>query len=195
MYLQLIFIHIQIQDTNLNLIFMRNKKYYVLVIILIGLVFFTDYNLSFYGRGSNILKTQITYGYNLDFDNLEGFKIEEEEFIQVIGQGTKINNSITVNKITKYSYNLKGVFCEILDSKNKLRYIKVTYDENRAMGDKISYDLINKSEIDNNLIWYNVIDSRKIQYLLIINFILKLSLFFLIVFMFIVFFKKNKNRE
>jgi hypothetical protein len=174
---------------------MRNKKYYVLVIILIGLVFFTDYNLSFYGRGSNILKTQITYGYNLDFDNLEGFKIEEEEFIQVIGQGTKMNNSITVNKITKYSYNLKGVFCEILDSKNKLRYIKVTYDKNRAMGDKISYDLINKSEIDNNLIWYNVIDSRKIQYLLIINFILKLSLFFLIVFMFIVFFKKNKNRE
>ena len=126
--------------------------------ILISLIVFLiiDYNRSFYGKGFNIFRHKITYDLNTDFDSLEGFKIEEEGFIQVIGQGTKLSNKAVVKQITNYSYDSNGIYCEILDNNNKKYFVKVIYDEKRPWGQKMSYDVVSKHSIDKNLKWYNV---------------------------------------
>lgn len=46
---------------------MKKTKWLLIFVVLI-VVLITDYNLSFYGKGFNILRHKITYGYNTDFD-------------------------------------------------------------------------------------------------------------------------------
>lgn len=73
---------------------MKSIKFLISILILIISFSGIDNTLSFYGKGFNFFNNKITYEYNTDFDPLEGFKIEEEGFIQIIGSGTKIDTNI-----------------------------------------------------------------------------------------------------
>lgn len=134
-----------------------------------------DNTLNFYGKGFNFFNNKITYEYNTDFDSLEGFKIEEEGFIQIIGSGTKIGKNIEVSKILQYTYNSSGIFCEILDVQNKVFFVKVQYEKKRKPGVRIYYTIIQKSEINEGLKWYNVANSSFVQLLEILKLVIMLT--------------------
>lgn len=102
---------------------MKTTKYLYVVILLIFLLLLVDYSLSFYGRGNNFMNVKLNYDLNTDFDPLEGFKIEEEGFIQVIGYNTEIQKDVKVKQILKYSSSSNDIVCEFNDSKNKIGYV------------------------------------------------------------------------
>lgn len=147
-------------------------KFSVSIIILILLFLITDNTLSFYGRGKNLFNNKIIYDYNTDFDPLEGFKIEEEGFIQIIGRGTKIDNNIEVSKILEYTYDSSGIFCKILDARNKSFFVKVQYDKKGKPGFRIHYSLMHESEINKELKWYEVDNSSFVRVLEILRLII-----------------------
>jgi hypothetical protein len=149
---------------------------YIVFLILVSMFFINDYYLSFYGKGNNLLKTKILYGFNLDFDPLEGHKIEEEQFIQVIGHGTKIDDALTVNKIIKYAVSENFIICEVVDKTNNINIIKITYDENRNIGNKINFQKITNLKFDDRLHWYNLENSKLEMILNFSHFILKVIL-------------------
>lgn len=164
-------------------------KYKIFIVLLI-LFFINDYYLSFYGRGNNLLKTKILYGFNLDFDSLEGYKIEEEEFIQVIGYGTVINDELTVKKFIKYAINKNSIFCEVIDKKDNSNLIKITFNENRNKGNKINFQKINNYKFYDTLEWYDLTNSKLAIILNFSYFILKILLIiFILIFIYKFFFK------
>lgn len=154
----------------------------------------TDYKLSFYGKGSNLLKNNIVYGFNTDYDNLEGFKIEEEDFIQIIGHGTKINSVITIDKITDYAYNSNGIFCKTTDFKKENHYVKVTYNKNKGSANKIKYSIISGDEIKKDLNWYKVSDSQFLKGLELLYIILKFLMFLSVILLGTNLYRKRKKR-
>ncbi|MFK7049800.1 hypothetical protein FLACOL_00461 [Flavobacterium columnare] len=160
---------------------MKSIKFTISIIILIILFLTIDNALSFYGKGFNFFNNKITYSYNTDFDSLEGFKIEKEGFIQIIGSGTKINNSIEVSKILEYTYNSAGIFCEILDNRNKVIFVKVQYDNKRKPGTRIYYTFVQKSEINKGLKWYKVDNSSFVQLLEILKLVIMFTIAIIIV--------------
>jgi hypothetical protein len=151
---------------------MKTTKYLYVVIFLIFLLLVVDYNLSFYGKGNNFMNTKLNYDLNTDFDPLEGFKIEEEGFIQVIGYNTEIQKDVKVKQILKYSSSSNGIICEFNDSKNNIGYVIITADKSNLL----SYKLIKKSETKGDLKWYDVFDSKYLKVLNFSNFILKLAI-------------------
>lgn len=151
---------------------MKTTKYLYVAVFIIFLLLLIDYSLAFYGRGNNFMDVKLNYDLNADFDPLEGFKIEEEGFIQVIGYDTEIQKDVRVKKILRYSNSLNGIICEFIDSKNKIDYVIITADNTKLL----SYKLIDKSEIKGDLKWYNVSDSKYLKVLNFFNFILKLTL-------------------
>ncbi len=169
---------------------MKYLKY--IIIASIFLLLLVDYNLSSFGKGHNILKSKLNYDYNTDFDPLEGFKIEQEGFMQIIGFGTEIDNNTKVNRILKYANDTSGIFCEFKDSENKLQYVKIVNEKQGLIYDNIKYELIPKEKIKNDLNWQNVFNSPKLRFLEIINIILKIVLFFGIIIWIIGLFKKKK---
>lgn len=179
---------------------MRSIKFFISIIILIILFLILDNSLSFYGKGFNFFKNKITYGYNTDFDSLEGFKIEEEGFIQIIGRGTQIKKDVEVYKILEYDYNSSGIFCKVVDNKNKVIFVKVQYDKKQRPGHRINYTIIQKSEINNDRKWYKVDNSSFVQILEILKLAITFTIL-VIIFLLIInlFFKKasitdlNKN--
>lgn len=170
---------------------MKSLKFLISIIIFILLFFIIDNTLSFYGKGFNFFKNTITYEYNTDFDSLQGFKIEEEGFIQIIGRGTKIKSNIEVYKILEYTYNSSGIFCEILDNRNKIIFVKVQYDKKRRPGAKIHYDIIQKSEINDDLQWYKVDNSSFVQVLETLKLIITFAIFIIIFLLIINLFSKK----
>lgn len=172
------------------------KTKWILILLTLSLFSFvtTDYKLSFYGKGYNLLKNKIVYDFNTDFDNLEGFKIEEEGFIQIIGHGTKINNDIMVNKITDYTYNSNGIFCNITDNKKEKHFVKVSYNKDEESTNKIKFSIISEDKLNKDLTWYNVSDSQLLKILELSNIALKLLLFLCAIFLGISLYRKGKQR-
>lgn len=172
---------------------MKSIKFFISITIMIVLFFIIDNSLSFYGKGFNFFKTKITYEYNTDFDSLEGFKIEEEGFIQIIGRGTEIKKNVEVFKILGYGYNSSGIFCEVLDNRNKTIFVRVHYDKKQRPGDRIIYTIIQNSEIHHDLQWYKVDNSSFVQFLEILKFLITLTTFVIIFFLIINLFRKKKS--
>jgi len=169
------------------------KKYIIILILGLALFGYVDYDLSYYGKGYNIFNTKITYDFNTDFDPLEGFKIEEEGFIQVIGYGTTVSDdSLLVNRITDYAYNSNGIFCKIYDEHRKTYFVKVVYNPNGIPGYKIEYDTIAESKLDKNLKWLNVDNSKEVRNLEITHFLLQVFLLPYILFLTIKILKEQK---
>lgn len=164
------------------------KKIISLLIINLLLLIFINNNLSYYGKGVNIFNHKLLYGYNTDYDPLEGFKIEDDEFLQVFGSGSEINQNIKVKRILRYAQNNFGIFSEFLDLYNKKHVVKITYSDNRELGHKLKYSIItNVSKLKLN--WYNVNDSYYVRSLEVFNMFLKIS--FLLI-LFLIFYKKIK---
>lgn len=161
---------------------MKNLK--ILVIVNLLLVLLINHNLSYYGKGYNIFKHKLLYGYNTDFDSLEGFKIEDEEFIQIIGNETEISDTVKVARVLKYAENDSNIFVEFMDSHNKIYIVGIRYDPKGALGNKIKYQIISNFTFSNELKWYNVYDSSYVQVLGILNLVFKISLIILIITLF-----------
>jgi len=142
-------------------------------IILIIMFIINDYYLSFYGRGYNILKAKILHEFNLDFDPLEGHKIEQEEFIQIIGHGTKIDDTLIVNKLKKYGMYDNSIFCEVVDKQNNVSLIKITYNKNGNIGRKVNFQKITDNNFHKTIQWYNLNNSKTDRILNFSHFILK----------------------
>ena len=134
---------------------MKNIKYLITLTFLLMAFIVTDYCMFFYGKGFNLLNQELTFGYNTDFDNLEYFKIEYEDFDQIIGYGTQINSNISVNRVLEYSFNDSGIYCYIIDNYKQKHFVKIDFDANRKMGQKIVYQLLSDKPITNST-WFNV---------------------------------------
>jgi hypothetical protein len=160
---------------------MNIKRNIIAIVFLLLFCLINDYFLSFYGKGYNLLGNKIVYEFNLDFDKLEGFKVEEENFIQIIGFGTKINEDIVVKEITAYTYNFNGIFCRIIDKNGQNYFVETVFDKNAEFGNRIKYNIISKSKIDKDLKWYNVSNSSFLKGLELIYLVLKLILFLFII--------------
>ena len=170
---------------------MKSVKGIISIILLIILFLKIDNTLSFYGRGFNFFNKKITYGYNTDYDSLEGFKIEEEGFIQIIGSGTEVSNNVEVSKIFEYSYDSSGIFCKVIDKRNKVFFVKVQYDQKGKPGTKIYYTLVQKAEISNLLKWYKVDNSSFIQILEILKLCIMSSILIITLLLIMCFFEKK----
>lgn len=132
------------------------KKIYFTVIFLLVAFVLIDYHRALYGKGFNLLHRTITYGYNTDFDSYEGFKIEEDNFIQIIGKGTKIDNAGEVAYIISYAYDDEGIYCKIKNTRNRILFVKTILDNNRSKGRQLFHSIIQKSAINLYLDWYIV---------------------------------------
>lgn len=135
------------------------------ILFLFFIILIVDYKLSFYGKNYGLLSVQLPYGFNTDFDKLDGFKIEEEGFIQVIGKGDKIEDNIVISEIIEYAYDSFGLYCKIRDVNQHLYVISVVYDDNRPMGNKILFSLINFNKLGKELNWITVLNNSSIQLL------------------------------
>ena len=169
---------------------MKSIKFTITITVLIILFFYVDNTLSFYGRGFNFFNNKIVFGYTTDFDSLDGFKIEEEGFIQIIGRGTKVSKNVEVSNVVEYSYDSLGIVCKILDNRNQVFYVKVQYNQKGKPGTNIYYTLIQKSEINNHLKWYKVNNSAFIQTLEIFKIFIVM---FLITFLTIIYSFRKKH--
>jgi hypothetical protein len=158
---------------------MKNLK--ILFAVNLLLLIWVNQNLSYYGKGYNVFRHKLLYGFNTDYDSLEGFKIEDEEFIQVIGSGTDINESIKVGHILKYAEHDSGIFVEFMNSNSKEYVVRVVYDKKGELGNQIKYQLVSNSTVNNHeLRWYNVYDSAYARVLVILNLVFKISLLLII---------------
>ena len=132
------------------------KKSLLLFTILFISLLALDFSLSFYGKNYSFVKVHLPFGFNTDYDNLEGFKIEDEGFIQIIGSYKTINDSIIIKRIKKYAFNDTAIYCDVSDQFDKSYIIQIIYDDKRAKGDLIIYNVINPSKINKSLSWYNL---------------------------------------
>ncbi len=135
------------------------------ILFLFFIILIVDYKLSFYGKNYGLLSVQLPYDFNTDFNELEGFKIEEEGFIQIIGKGTSMDNNVIISDIIEYAHDSFGIYCKIRDVNQHLYVVSVVYDENRHMGDKILFSIVNVNKLSKELNWITVLNNSGTQLL------------------------------
>jgi hypothetical protein len=132
------------------------KKQFLLFTVLFISIFVSDFLLSFYGRNYSFIRVHLPFGFNTDYDYLEGFKIEDEGFIQVLGKYDIINDSIKINSIKNYTFDDNAIYCEVSDQFNKNYILQITYNDNGRKGNMIVYNFINQKQLNKNLYRYNL---------------------------------------
>lgn len=115
-----------------------------------------DFSLSYYGRNYSVMEVSLPFGFNTDYDNEDGFKIEDEGFIQILGKGDDVNNVCKINRIKRYTFNTNSIYCEVDDQIGKNHILQITYDHKRKKGDRLIYNFVKLKEINENLYWFNL---------------------------------------
>jgi hypothetical protein len=122
-------------------------------------ILISDYYLSQFGQGFQLVEANLPSGITLRYDKIRGYKFLEEGFIHILDEHTVVDKD-TIDQILAYDATDYDVFVKSKTTKGKILYLNIHVQESAKNEFKYEISSYTNAHIED---WIDLSDKRSIR--------------------------------